>query len=195
LWWFAVCFPILQSHLTLDVAHWLRRWALWTSTCLISGIGLSSASCRHSCLSSHCLLKAPYCSPFGCALPEFLSPLLCASFRLIFIVQFFCGGMVSLPRWLCWFITGVTGGIPCDTWCSPAWSAWCLPYRCGASVWWWWQPSGFLSVMWHGEAFYRVGVQGIEVLILLGALFLPSMAPASQQGFWLMELTLSASVP
>jgi hypothetical protein len=26
--------------------------------------------------------------------------------------------------------------------------------------------------MWHGEALYGLGVQGVEVLILLGALFL-----------------------
>jgi hypothetical protein len=26
LWWFADCFSILQGCLTLDVAHWLRRW-------------------------------------------------------------------------------------------------------------------------------------------------------------------------
>jgi hypothetical protein len=32
-------------------------------------------------------------------------------------------------------------------------------------------------------------------LILLGGLFLPSVAPASHQGFWFMKLTLSASVP
>jgi hypothetical protein len=37
--------------------------------------------------------------------------------------------------------------------------------------------------MWHGEAFHVVEVQGVEVLILLGALFLPSVAPASQQYF------------
>jgi hypothetical protein len=37
--------------------------------------------------------------------------------------------------------------------------------------------------MWPGEAFYGLGVQGVEVLILLGALFLSSVAPASQQGF------------
>jgi hypothetical protein len=27
--------------------------------------------------------------------------------------------------------------------------------------------------MWHGEALYRLGVQGVKVLILFGALFLP----------------------
>jgi hypothetical protein len=37
--------------------------------------------------------------------------------------------------------------------------------------------------MWCGEAFYGLGVQGVEVLILLGALFLPSVTPASQQDF------------
>jgi hypothetical protein len=37
--------------------------------------------------------------------------------------------------------------------------------------------------MWHGEAFYGLGVQGVEVLILLVALFLPTVVPASQQGF------------
>jgi hypothetical protein len=46
-----------------------------------------------------------------------------------------------------------------------------------------WEPSCFLSVMWHGEALYRLGVQGIKVLILFGALFLPSVTPVSQQDF------------
>jgi hypothetical protein len=45
------------------------------------------------------------------------------------------------------------------------------------------QPSCFLSVTWCGEALFGLGFQGIEVLILLVALFLPSVAPASQQDF------------
>jgi hypothetical protein len=45
------------------------------------------------------------------------------------------------------------------------------------------EPSCFLSVTWHGEALYGLGTQGVEVLILLGDLFLPSVAPASQQDF------------
>jgi hypothetical protein len=57
------------------------------------------------------------------------------------------------------------------------------------------QPPDFLSVMWHGEAFHRLGAQDVEVLILLSALFLPHVAPASQGGFGVSELTLSASVP
>jgi hypothetical protein len=43
--------------------------------------------------------------------------------------------------------------------------------------------SPLLSIIWHREALYRLGVQGVKVLILLGALFLPSVAPASQQDF------------
>jgi hypothetical protein len=55
--------------------------------------------------------------------------------------------------------------------------------------------SCFLSVMWRVEAFHGLGVQGVKVSILLGAFFLPSVAPASQQGFGVMELMLSASAP
>jgi hypothetical protein len=33
-------------------------------------------------------------------------------------------------------------------------------------------------VTWHGEAFHGLGVQGSKVLILLAALFPPSMAPS-----------------
>jgi hypothetical protein len=49
--------------------------------------------------------------------------------------------------------------------------------------------------MWHGEAFYRLGVQGVKVFILFDDLFPPSVAPASQQGFGVKELKLSASAP
>jgi hypothetical protein len=34
-----------------------------------------------------------------------------------------------------------------------------------------WELSCFLSVTWHGEALYGLGVQGVEVFILLGAFF------------------------
>jgi hypothetical protein len=46
-----------------------------------------------------------------------------------------------------------------------------------------------------GEAFNGLGVQGVKVLILVGVLFPPSVAPASQQGFGVMELMVSASTP
>jgi hypothetical protein len=42
------------------------------------------------------------------------------------------------------------------------------------------EPSCFLSVKWSGEALYRLGVQDVGVLLLLGGFFLPIVAPASQ---------------
>jgi hypothetical protein len=38
----------------------------------------------------------------------------------------------------------------------------------------------FLNVTWHGGALHGLGAQGLDLLILFGALFLPSVAPASQ---------------
>jgi hypothetical protein len=49
--------------------------------------------------------------------------------------------------------------------------------------------------MCYGEAFHGPGVQGVKGLILVGALFLPSVAPVSQGGFGVMELRLPASIP
>jgi hypothetical protein len=45
------------------------------------------------------------------------------------------------------------------------------------------EPSCFLSVTWHGEAFLGPWIQDVEVLIISHALYLPNMAPASQQDF------------
>jgi hypothetical protein len=67
------------------------------------------------------LLASP--PPFPGVLSAFLSPLLFASFQFIVYSVSFCRGVVSLPRGLCWFISGVTGGILSDAWCSPVWSA------------------------------------------------------------------------
>jgi hypothetical protein len=41
--------------------------------------------------------------------------------------------------------------------------------------WWWWScemAPNFLSTVWHGEAFHGLGVQDVESLILIDALFL-----------------------
>jgi hypothetical protein len=73
LWWFGDSFSILHCHLTLDVAHWLRRWATWSTTFLISGSKLSPTSSQHFCLSSLCLLKV-------CAIISLPSPLLQCTF-------------------------------------------------------------------------------------------------------------------
>jgi hypothetical protein len=98
---------------------------LWTTTCSISGSSLSPACCWTFCLSSIYLLK--FHEEISSLPPRFSNVLtaphlLCCVFIFssLFIVQFFfCGVGVSLPSGLCWFIPGVTGGIPCGAWCSP----------------------------------------------------------------------------
>jgi hypothetical protein len=142
-------------------------------------------SCRDQLLAS---------PPFSGVLSSTL-PLCCVSFQFLIYcsVFFFVGGVVAQGAMLVYPRGG--WGIPHDVWCSPVWYAKCLPSRFGAGVWQQWEPSCFLSVMWHGDAFHGLGVQGIQVLILLAALFLPSVASASQWGFGVMELTLSASAP
>jgi hypothetical protein len=132
--WFTVCFSILQSK--------LRRWVLWSTTCPALGSGLSPTHCQPSCLSCICLviicgeisaLLLPLYSvhfqqsrPFRHVLELYFITVWC----LLFSFFSFLGG-VSLPRGLCWFIPGVAGGIPCDAWCSPVWSAKCLTGRFG----------------------------------------------------------------
>jgi hypothetical protein len=93
---------------------------------------------------------------------------------------FFAVQGVSLYRGLCWFIPGVAVGIHLFVhllicWMSPkqVWS-----WRLAAQ-----EPSCFLSVMWHRESLYGLGVQGVKALIPLGAFFLPSVAPGFQQNF------------
>jgi hypothetical protein len=51
------------------------------------------------------------------------------------------------------------------------------------------KPSCFLSVMWRGEVFYRLGVQGFRVLFLLSVFFffLSSVAPAGNYSVWSVE--------
>jgi hypothetical protein len=47
---------------------------------------------------------------------------------------------------------------------------------------WVWLPTCSLSVLWHGEAFHRLGVQGSQLSALPCALYQPSVSSASQQG-------------
>jgi hypothetical protein len=99
---------------------------------------------------------------------------LCVSFQfLVYCSVFFYGEGVSLPRGLCCFYLGVLGEyhvmlglqltcLVCRMSPKKVWS-WCLAA---------WEPSCFLIVTWHGEAFHRLGVQDVEIFILLAALFL-----------------------
>jgi hypothetical protein len=149
-WWFAVCFSILKGHFTLGVAHWLRRWTLWSTTCPTSGSGLSPAHCQPFCLSSICLMKV--CAEIT-SLPN---PLLWFTFR------------VSALSAVCWFFPG---GWENNAWCLSVWSAVCLPSRFGAGVRWQ-QPSCFLSVMWCGDAFYGLGFRESKFWLSLVFYFL-----------------------
>jgi hypothetical protein len=150
---------------------------LWTTSCPVSVSGLSPACCWPSFLFSLCLLIVRMeISSFSSVVLVYCTLCCVLVFISLFIVQFcfvfFYRAGVSLPRGLCWFIIREAGDIPCYSWGSPVWSAKCLPSRFGTSVWWRQQPSDFLNVIWCGEVFYGLGVQGVEVLILLCALFL-----------------------
>jgi hypothetical protein len=106
----------------------------------------------------------------------FSVPCLLFSFVLFFLQgggQSVHGAMLIYPR--------VAVGILHATYLLTCWSVspkqvWsrCMVVR---------EPSCFLSVTWHGEALYGLGVRDVGVLLLLGGFFLPSVAPASQQDF------------
>jgi hypothetical protein len=125
LWWFADYFSVLQYHLTLDVAHWLRIWTLWTATCPISGSALSTTHCRPFCLSSLCLLKVHMeisfllFPPLQCTFSNSTLQL-CVSFQslvycLVFwFFGFFCVREGSLAQGAMLVYPGVTWGIPRD---------------------------------------------------------------------------------
>jgi hypothetical protein len=116
-----------------------------------------------------------------------------SSLIIQFLFLFFVRLGVSLSRGLSWFIPELSVGILCVTYLLTCWSAGCLQegleLASGGT-----EPSCFLSVTWCGEALYGLGVQGVKFFILLGAFILPTVAPATQQNFWFMELLLSASV-
>jgi hypothetical protein len=141
LWWFADYFSILQCCLTLDVAHWLRRWALCTTTWPISGSGLSPTCCQPFCLFSICLLKVQAEISF-LLLPSFsgmlsATPSLCCVlvFSSLYIVQFvfffFASGGQSAQGAM---LVYPSGGWGKATWSLvlTCWSAKCLPSRFGA---------------------------------------------------------------
>jgi hypothetical protein len=102
-------------------------------------------------------------SPFSSA-QSTLSSLLHVLFSSLFIIQgffvsvfVFCRSGVSLSRGLCWFIPGVAVVILHATYFLTCWSV--SPKQ----VWSWHlvaqEPSCFLSVTWHVEALYWLGVQ------------------------------------
>jgi hypothetical protein len=105
------------------------------------------------------LVHFQWSHPFHCVL----------DYSLLFIIQFFGGQGVSLLRGMYWFIPGVAGEF--HMMCGAHLLVCQMSRRQIWSRWWRWQPTIFLSVTWHREAFHGLGVQDVEVLILIGALF------------------------
>jgi hypothetical protein len=155
------------------------------------------------CLSSVCLLIV-HAEVSSLALPLSLvhfqcSCPLCCCARLQFTVcylGFFCGGSVC-PEVVLAYPIGSWGNsercvaltfLVCRMSCRHVWSQWW-------QLRWQWRPSSFLSVTCCKDVFHGLGIQGVKSLILVGALFLPSVAPTSQEGFGVLEFKLSASIP
>jgi hypothetical protein len=133
-------------------------------------------------------------SPYPVSL-QHSSPLLCVHFQFLVYCSgfFFCGaGGQSVQGTLLVYLRGGCGN---TVWhlVLTCWSAECLPSRFGAGVWWQGSPPvSQCNVVCR--SFLQAEVRGDDILILLGALFMPRVAPASQQDFWFTKLTLPASV-
>jgi hypothetical protein len=85
------------------------------------------------------------------------------------VLGFFCRAGVSVSRGLCCFIPGVALWIPCVTYLLTCWSA--SPKQFWSQHLAAQEPSCFLSVVWHVEALWGLGVQGVRVLLILGGFF------------------------
>jgi hypothetical protein len=182
------CSSLIQEMTFID--HYLpyfRQWLITYPLCLFSVCLLTFQWRSSPCFSPSSPMCFQSSQPLCCVLV--FSSLIIV--QLFFFFFFFVVGSVNLLRGLWWFIPVVARGILCDAWSSPV----CIPSRFGASVWQPQQPTYFLSVMWYGEAFYGLGVQGVKVLICFCVLFPPSVVPVPQQDFWFTELTLSDSAP
>jgi hypothetical protein len=112
-------------------------------------------------------------------------------YSLLFVIQVFFGGVVSLPRdcaglslgWLGEFC--VTHGAHLFG-LSNVLKAGLEPVAAALKF-------SQCNMLWGSLP--QAKVQGVEGLILVGVLFLPNVAPTSQGGFEVTELRLSASVP
>jgi hypothetical protein len=82
---------------------------------------------------------------------------------------------------LCWFIAGVAVGIPHAAYLLTCWPA--SPKQVWSCHLVAQELPCFLSVMWRGEALYGLGVKGVEVLLILGVFFLPSVGSSVSARF------------
>jgi hypothetical protein len=125
---------------------------------------LQSLFTESSCVDQ--LLASPY---FSSVLRAPCSLCCMFLFSSLFIIQFFLRVGGQSVWGVCWFISGVAVGILHATYlltCRSVFPKQVWRLHLAAQ-----EPSCYLSVMWHGEIVYRLGVQGVRVLILLGVFF------------------------
>jgi hypothetical protein len=142
---------------------------MWRSAPCHSPHSLVQRLVRHLFLQALCterwcreLLPRPWCAQTPCPLccVSFTVPCLSFSFFWGGVFFFFCSVGVSLSRSLCWFLPGVAVGIPHATYLLTWWSV--FPKQVWSRHLAAQEPSCFLSVTWHGEALYQLGVQGVK---------------------------------
>jgi hypothetical protein len=167
-----MCYAGLQHRLSLDVAHWHRRWILWTAICLISGSGLSPTHCQPFCFSSLCLLKV--CAkisslplPLSLVLSEHPAPSAACSFSvpcLLFSFVFLWGRGQSVQGAMLVYRRGGCGYTVCH------WFAHLLvasPKQVWSQHLMVLEPSCFLHVTWYGETLYGLGFRVSEFCFFL----------------------------
>jgi hypothetical protein len=155
-------FSILWSSLTLG-AHWLRRWALWSTTCPASGSDLLPSL---AFLPFQCSFTDSLHWDYLFALPPFSGAVLCCYARLQFAVccSVFLGGGSVCSRVVLVYPGGGWGN-----------STWCMELTCLVC---WMSQEGlepavaaaavvaalkFFQCMCCEEAFHGLEVQGVKV--------------------------------
>jgi hypothetical protein len=157
---------------------------LWTIICPVSGSDSSPAYCQAIFLSRLCLLKV--CKELSslllpASLMHSVYPAVCSFQFLVYHPVFFSMGWGSVcPGGYAVYPSSGCGNTECPLFvyllvCISQAGLELASGGMGALL--------FLSVTWYGEALYRLEVQGVTVLIIFGALFLPSVALVSQQDF------------
>jgi hypothetical protein len=108
-------------------------------------------------------------------------------------------GQQAVTCWACrevadWLFCGVETWQACraEAWLASEW--WSGPMGQRTVAAWGLQSACSFSVLWHGEALHRLGVQGAEVSALPCALPQPRVSPVSQHGPSFTELIQSAFV-
>jgi hypothetical protein len=188
--------PVLVLVFKQLLCHCLARrlgqeTALWTTICPISGSGSSAATVSHLLLQAlfteslhgkQPLAPPPLLWYTQSTLPSLLSVLFSSLFIIqVFFVVLFCVFVFAGWGSVCpGDYAGLSQGWLWEYWmlliCSPVGLD--LPNQVWSQHLAVWEPSWFLSVRWYTEAFCRLGVQVVRVLLILGVFF-PSKCGSS----------------